>query len=415
MYEPPAVRNVGLPWPNRRGRTPTELQEAAKRILWHAKLLIVCTGLGFVVPWAILSEGQPTYVASTRLLVSATTDGTASVADTVAAIATSPSQLASALLGLGIDEEPDAFVQVVSVRALGDSGIVELSVTDEDPVLAASLANALRAEVAQVMRETRQAVYPLPRTLDSASSSAAEAIPPLRIQDLVLGALFGLILGIAAASLIEALNPTLVGKDAIAAQLGAPVLGVLPLAPKDDSRDLPWVRWRLGAQAAMSGVATVQLTAAGPRVDLFPISAALVTNGAIPSRRFTTGTDGERASHLDIGILDPFSIYPERSAGLVVVTPRAIKRTDIESAKDLLRITGWPAVGAIVYTGRRGTWVFGSLASVAGAVGRKVFTPIRALAVGSYRVVTPSRRRVRQVSEAGQDRAWRPPPWTPRR
>lgn len=367
-----------------------------------------------LVPWAVLHGDQPTYVASTRLLVSATTDGTASVADTVAAIATSPSQLASALVDLGIDEEPDAFVQVVSVRSLGDSGIVELSVTDEDPVLAASLANALGAEVGQVMRETRQAIYPLPRILDSASSSSAEAIPPMRIQDLALGALFGLILGIAAASLIEALNPTLVGKEAIAAQLGAPVLGVLPLAPKDGSRDLPWVRWRLGAQAAMSGVATVQLTAAGPSVDLFRISAALVTNGAMPPRRFTAGAVGE-ASHLNIGILDPFSIFPEGSAGLVVVTPRAIKRTDIESAKDVLRITGWPAVGAIVYTGGRGTRAFGRLAGVSEAVGRKVLTSIRALAVGSHRAVTPSPRRVRPASEAGQDRARRPPPWTPPR
>ena len=368
--------------------------------------MIVCASLGLLVPWAVLHGDQPTYVASTRLLVSATTDGTASVADTVAAIATSPSQLASALVDLGIDEEPDAFVQVVSVRSLGDSGIVELSVTDEDPVLAASLANALGAEVGQVMRETRQAIYPLPRILDSASSSSAEAIPPMRIQDLALGALFGLILGIAAASLIEALNPTLVGKEAIAAQLGAPVLGVLPLAPKDGSRDLPWVRWRLGAQAAMSGVATVQLTAAGPSVDLFRISAALVTNGAMPPRRFTAGAVGE-ASHLNIGILDPFSIFPEGSAGLVVVTPRAIKRTDIESAKDVLRITGWPAVGAIVYTGGRGTRAFGRLAGVAEAVGRKVLASIRAL--------TPPPRRVRPASEAGQDRARRPPPWTPPR
>jgi hypothetical protein len=234
----------------------------------------------------------------------------------------------------------------------------------------------------------------------------------MRIQDLALGALFGLILGIAAASLIEALNPTLVGKEAIAAQLGAPVLGVLPLAPEDDSRDLPWVRWRLGAQAAISGVATVQLTAAGPSVDLFPISAALVTNGATPPRRFTAGAVGEQASHLNIGILDPFSIFPEGSAGLVVVTPRAIKKTDIESAKDLLRITGWPAVGAIVYTGRRGARAFGGRAE---AVERKVFTSNRALAVGSYRAVTPSSRSVRPASEAGQDSARRPPPWTPPR
>ena len=377
--------------------------------------MIVCTGLGFLAPFALLSGGQPTYVASTRLLVSATTDGTASVADTVAAIATSPSQLASALLALGLDEDPDAFVQDVSVRALGDSGIVELSVTDEDRVVAASLANALRGEVSQVLRETQQAVYPLPRILDIASASTAQAIPPMRSQDLALGALFGLILGIGAASLLEALNPTLVGNEAIAAQLGVPVLGVLPLAPRGDSRDLLWVRWRLGAQAARAGVATVELAAAGPGVDLFPIAAALVTNGATPPRRLTAGAAPDQASNLNIGILDAFSILPDGSAGLVVVTPRTIKRTDIESAKDLLRITGWPAVGAIVYTRRGETRALGRIAGGAAAVVRKVSASMRALAVRSDRAVPASLPKVRPTSDAGQGGAQRGATWTPPR
>lgn len=410
---PPSV-TLGVPGPTGEG-TPTELREAAKRILWHAKLLIVCTGLGFLVPFAVLHGGQPTYVASTRVLVSVTTDGTVSVADTVAAIVTSPSQLASALLDLGLDEDPSAFVQDVSVRALGDSGIAELSVTDEDRVVAASLANALGTGVVQVLRGTQQAIYPLPRILDIASASTAKEIPPMRSQDLALGALFGLVLGIGAASLIEALDPTLVGKEAIAAQLGAPVLGVLPLTPKEGSRDLPWVRWRLGAQAAMAGVATVQLTAAGPSIDLLPISAALVTNGATPPRRLTAEAAGKQASNLSIGILDALSIFPDGSAGLVVVTPGTIKRTDIESAKELLGITGWPAVGAIVYTRRGGTGVFGRLVRGAEAVGRKVFASIRTFAISSYRTVSASLRRVRPASEAGQGRARRRPPWTPPR
>ena len=334
-------------------RTPTELRDAAKRILWHWKLLVACTALGFLVTFAFLGGGQAQYVASTRLLVSTTTDqaASASLADTATAIATSPSQLSWALLHLGVDQNPEALLDQVSVRTIGDSGVVQLSVTDEDPAFAASLANALRAQVAAVLATAESPDAAPPRLLDPARVSTAEQVPQRGTQELVLGATLGLLLGIGVAAVVEALNPTLVGRDAIAAQLGAPVLGELRLAPKDgDPTDLHWVRWRLGAQAARAGVANVELASAGPHVDLQPMSAALVTNGSSPpSRRPANGGLG---SGLKIGILDASSIFPKGSAGLVVITPRIIKRTAFDSTKDLLRITGWPAVGAIVYRGR---------------------------------------------------------------
>jgi capsular polysaccharide biosynthesis protein len=307
--------------------------------------------------------------------VSGTTDqtGAASTADTVAAIATTRSQLMLALSAVGVDRDLGELVDDVSVRALGTSGVVEVSVIDEDRGVAASLANTLTMNVSLAMRSARLARFPLPRLIDSASFSTAKAIPPVQPQDLALGGLLGLILGIAAAAFVEALNPTVVGKEAIAAELGAPVLGVLPLTPNDDSHELPWVRWQLGARAGRTGVATIQLTTAGRSVDLLPLSAALVTNGATPHPRPASRSVAKQPSNLKIGILDrtdTVSIFPDESAGLVVVTARTVKRTAIESAKDLVRITGWPAVGAIVYRRRRVTQGIRKLADGAHVVGR---------------------------------------------
>jgi hypothetical protein len=161
-------------------------------------------------------------------------------------------------------------------------------------------------------------------------------------------------------------------------------------------------------------VATVELTTAGPRIDLYPISAALVTNGSAPLPRLATAAseadgkrvsklDGERVSRLKVGILDPSLIYPEGSAGLVVVTPRSIKRTALASATDVLRVTGWPAVGAIVYPGR-GTpqRAVRQLAAAAATIGRMILASIKALADRSYRAATTSAREAHPVSEAGQ-------------
>jgi hypothetical protein len=47
------------------------------------------------------------------------------------------------------------------------------------------------------------------------------------LQDLVLGALLGLVLGIGSAGLIETVRPTFVGGDVLARELDTPLLGSL--------------------------------------------------------------------------------------------------------------------------------------------------------------------------------------------
>jgi capsular polysaccharide biosynthesis protein len=78
------------------------------------------------------------------------------IADTVKALATSPSRVQDALRTGGVTgRNAEQIAQDrVSVRALGSSGIVEISVTDAKAAAAALIANALAAEVI----ETRLAV-----------------------------------------------------------------------------------------------------------------------------------------------------------------------------------------------------------------------------------------------------------------
>lgn len=410
MYEPPFLPNVrhldrttGISTEPGEEIT-TELRDAAKRILWHAKLLVVCAGLGALLPLVLLSGGERTYVASTRFLVATTTESSAAIADTISAIATSPSQLEWALRRAGLDVDAGTLVDEVSVRTIGESGVVQLSVTDEDPAFAATVANALRIHVSALVHDPQDPVYPTARLLDPAVASAAQEIPPLRSQDLVLGSVLGLVLGVGIACLIEALNPTLVGKEAIAAQLGAPVLGVLPRRAEPESRDMHWIRWRLGAQAARAGVTTVELTAVDPFIDLYPISTALVTNGATPPPDAAPKAAGE-AFKLKVGILAASSILPRGSAGLVIVTPRTVKKAAFESTQELLRITGWPAMGAIVYPhGRGASPTFYRGARGIGSAGRKVLTSVSAFAVSGYRAVAAPLSKARTARADAHDR-----------
>ncbi len=366
-----------------------ELREAAQRLLWHFKLLLVCAGIGLLIPFLLSQQKAPTYQASMRILVSGGAADAPVTADTVAAIATSPTLLREALNSVGADRDPRSFTDDVVVRAVGGSGAIDLAITDRDPVVAALVANALTVDVTRVMRESNLVEYPLPLVVHNAGPSTTSEVAPTRVQDIVFGGLLGLVLGVVAAALLEAYNPTVIGKRAIAAELQAPVLAVLPsVRATPSSRELPWLRWQLGAQATRSGVATVELTSAGPALDLEPLSLALLdasppkpgaARSKSRSRRRSSGNsttvtiepqtnggarheDGAGAgpanspvSGLKIRVLDQtdrLSFHANGSAGIVVVTPTVVKRTEMDSAKDLLSLTGWPAVGVIAY--RRG-------------------------------------------------------------
>ena len=365
-----------------------ELREAAQRLLWHFKLLFVCAGIGLLIPFLLSQQQAPEYVASMRMLVSGGAAGAPVTPDTVAAIATSPTLLVEALEDVGADRNPKTFAKDVSVRAVGTSGALDLSVTDHDPVVAAAVANALTTHIVRVMRESDLTEFPLPSIIHSAGPSTTTEVATTRMQDIVFGGLLGLVIGIVAAALLEAYNPTVIGKRAIAAELRAPVLAVLPnLKAMPSSRELPWLRWQLGAQAKRSGVATVELTTAGPALDLEPLSLALLgatppqrgssrgkgrnrgangtpanggastngggsSNGGSPSDDASATAVANSAPVLDIRVLDRtdrLSFHTTGSAGIVVVTPMVVKRTEMDSAKDLLGLTGWPAVGVIAY------------------------------------------------------------------
>jgi hypothetical protein len=65
---------------------------------------------------------------------------------------------------------------------------------------------------------------------------------------------------------------------------------------------------------------------------------------------------GGAGGSLQIHVLDGADEHVHHatgSVGVVVIAPIAVKRTDIDVAKDLLDVTGWAPIGVIAYR-RRG-------------------------------------------------------------
>jgi capsular polysaccharide biosynthesis protein len=131
-----------------------ELNEAARRIfLQHWWLIAVGVIVGATIG-AVVAGSSKSYTASARLVIDtqdpkARTESQA-IADTVRAIATSPSLVQKALSRAGATRDPAGFsASDVSVTALGTSGVLSLTVTDHSRAVAASVANTLAREVIQ--------------------------------------------------------------------------------------------------------------------------------------------------------------------------------------------------------------------------------------------------------------------------
>jgi capsular polysaccharide biosynthesis protein len=130
-----------------------ELAEVARAIGRYGWLILglVIAAVG-VAAISHLGETK-TYTASARLVLD-TPDPesraeSAAIADTAKALATSPSQVRDALLKARVTgRDPVRLAREnISVRALGSSGIVQVSVSDTRPRAAALIANALASEV----------------------------------------------------------------------------------------------------------------------------------------------------------------------------------------------------------------------------------------------------------------------------
>jgi capsular polysaccharide biosynthesis protein len=133
-----------------------ELNEAGRRIVGqHWRLILFCIFLvlatiGFAT---LVRGGGQTYTASARLVLDTddpkTRSESTSIADTAKAIATSPAQVRAALQDAHVTtRDPlDVAEHHVSIRALGTSAVLQLSVSDRDRRVAAAVANALAARV----------------------------------------------------------------------------------------------------------------------------------------------------------------------------------------------------------------------------------------------------------------------------
>ncbi len=192
-----------------------------------------------------------------------------------------------------------------------------------------------------------------------------------RSQELILGALLGLVLGVGLAGAAETFRPTFVGGDVLAREFGAPQLGTLAGSPDDPATlaEVPPVAHRIRLAAEASQVTHVAMVAAGGTAlldqlaerlnalqDLADESAATLRAVKTPRARAARNLPefaGPSALPDRLRItpfrLETDSLYSVSHAGLVVVAPSSLGKHELDETANLVRLIGAPVLGLIAY------------------------------------------------------------------
>jgi hypothetical protein len=173
-----------------------DLNEAGQRIFKHHGVLIaLMTVIGLSVPLLLAQVQGEDYSASARLVIGGvdTRDGqeAAALADTALGLATTPAVIAQAVSTSGATRDQVEVALNVQVDPVGSSGVLQLTVTDSDPAVAASLAKTLATEIVQLrtdvvtggtqtlLTETGQQIDALTQNIADIENQLAELPQPI--------------------------------------------------------------------------------------------------------------------------------------------------------------------------------------------------------------------------------------------
>jgi len=225
------------------------------RILRKSWILIIVLALVGVAGAAVLSLIQtPQYSATSKVFVSTQSGGSVSElaqgstftvqrVTTYSDLATTPIVLLPVIAELELDVNESSLGNSISVTAPLNTSIIEISVANEDPVLAADIANATAESLTKVVDRietpaTEDATSAVKLTLVQQATVSGSPVSPNVALNISLGFLIGLAIGVALAVLRQVLDTRIRNERDVELLTDAAIIGGIVYDPKAVSRPL---------------------------------------------------------------------------------------------------------------------------------------------------------------------------------
>jgi capsular polysaccharide biosynthesis protein len=216
-------------------------------------LIVLCVVAG-VAGGYLISNTTPAYQATTSIYVGYRTAPGVDPSDEIIQldriIATYSAMVKSSPVAQGAikaSSAPRTTEQVVGETnsvVVPNTNLIDVTVTDTDPGIAESLANGVAASFIAQVQDLGQASGASPTNTPSVSVFQQAGLPtsPLPTgtkRNLVLGALFGLVVSVAVVLFIDYLDITIKNAEELEQHSDLPVLGTIPLGHSGATSPLP--------------------------------------------------------------------------------------------------------------------------------------------------------------------------------
>lgn len=211
-------------------------------LFWSKKLRIIIIVAIFTVIGAIYTYGfvNPVYTSSTTLVLAkkdsnaageteiTTSDVTlnSKLVSTYSELVKSKKVLRTVISNLGIKLNENKLRNNVKVSSVKDTELIEISITDEDPAVAAKVAN----EIAKVFIKQVEEIYNLNNVhiVDEAEIPTSPSNIH-HIRNIIIFALIGVVVSIVYVLLLNMLDTTVKSAEDVEELLDLPVLASIPV------------------------------------------------------------------------------------------------------------------------------------------------------------------------------------------
>lgn len=216
-------------------------------------LILLCTLVAIAASAGYSLLQKPMYSASTKVFVSTQSGETTSElvqgnnftqarVKTYSTLVTTPIVLLPVIDDLGLDVSAAALAKRITANAPLDTTLISITVEDEDPDVAAQIANAISASLTEVVEEIEsspdQTTSPIKLTRVQDAEPPLAPVSPNIPLNLALGLIVGLALGLGLAVLREVLDTRIRNERDVELLTDVPIMGGIAFDPKAAQRPL---------------------------------------------------------------------------------------------------------------------------------------------------------------------------------